>query len=729
MKKYVLKWFAFIVVITTCITSFMVNFNIRAYADETSNTVVAQIGTIKIDREQLEKNNYFVTVPVKLIENPGFVTIQFGAQWDTNQVSAIGARSVGDSNAMINYHQDQNFAWIQSIGMYDKTDDFCSITFQVNENIDGNTIIPINGLFYDAVGSAAVYNDMTMQEHPVEIIDGAIEISDNTIPEVTVEVGNVTVEKCDLLENDYYVDVPVVASENNGFYGMTFGLSWNSNEVSYDKIHDVAENIVVDAPLSGTKDSSFIQITSDRTYHDSKLFTIRFRVTSNAKPGNSFNIAVDNKAAKIININGEEGTLNLLPGMIRIKSTQNVSKTAYATISLPNITLTLEELEQNNYQIAYPICVNKNSAFTKLEFGVSCDSRVVVDNIKCNNEKSLDMKYSYGNSMSSIWIPFTYKNNSERSAYINESLCTLTLDFASDAAVGDVYEISADNIFYSNGSTAKVVGTTGENGNLKLESGKITIISEEEKNTDVSVEICNIEMPKDELKYTYNVVTIPVKALKNNGFSKLSFGISWDKTKVEFVEALSSDRNSLGVQYQVSEDNDSAWLKYMGVDPETGYVYNESNLGELKFRVLEGVESGETLPIYVENICNDGTIASVIGNNRNTMPVLLGGLISITGDDNNSEAEEENSKVVTKPTCTQEVSTSTTTSIAPIFDLSGDVDENSILNLVDLVLMSKNASGICNSFSHQAFSNADMDENGKVDCADVLLLMNTLRGI
>ncbi len=350
-------------------------------ASAADTTLTISIPTMEIEMRQLVEDHYMVTVPFSLPDNDGLDVVQCGASWYTDQLTALGARNTGSGlMPMFSYSPEKDFIWISGIGQDYREKELCSVTFQVNENVQVGDFLPIQGETYDANGNPAIFAKSDMVTYPVTLVSGGIRIVDNVVPAVDITIGDVSIEQATLAENDYIVEVPITATANNGFYGMRFGVSWDASLISPEAPSgNVPTGLSLVPSFSKSTGTGWLQLYADTTYTGSNLCTLRFRLPENAKPGNVFTITAESVSsggtnAMVINSNGEEGTLNLKSGRIMVKSTQPVSSYAYGKVSMPTIEVTPEELAANNYQVQYPIYISKNSAFTRLEFGASWDA-------------------------------------------------------------------------------------------------------------------------------------------------------------------------------------------------------------------------------------------------------------------------------------------------------------------------------------------------------------------
>lgn len=605
-------------------------------AADTSLTI--SIPTIEIELRQLVEDHYMITVPFSLPDNNGLDVVQCGASWYTDQLTVLGARNTGSGlMPMFSYSKEKDFIWISGMGQDYTENELCSVTFQINENVQAGDFLPIQGEEYDLNGNPAVFAKSDMVTYPVTLVSGGIRIVDSVIPAVDVAIGDVAIEQATLEENDYIVEVPVTATANNGFYGMRFGVSWDASLVSPEAPSgNVPTGLSLIPSFSASDGTGWLQLYADSTYTGSNLCTLRFRLPENAKPGNVFEITAESMSsagtnAMVINSNGEEGTLNLKSGRIMVKSTQPVSSYAYGKVSMPTIDVTPEELAENNYQVKYPIYISKNSAFTQLEFGASWDTADLqaVETI-CDDAKNLGMNVTFDTEKDAAWFPFAYQGNG--AAYTNTPLCTVTFTVRPDAVAGDMFTITAQKEGYQ-GAEASIINTKGEAGSLSLVSGGIRVVTEAEKNSEIGAKVGDVEVTMEQLENNDYEVNVPLTITKNSGFFSLSFGVSWDTAQIEPQDAESFDRGVLGLQSTFYAEQDMVWLSFISIDPYSDYIYAGDKLGDLTLLVSEDVQPGDVIPIMIATSAKNGSVASALNaQDVPTIPLLQAGSIRIAGE-------------------------------------------------------------------------------------------------
>lgn len=170
-------------------------------------------------------------------------------------------------------------------------------------------------------------------------------------------------------------------------------------------------------------------------------------------------------------------------------------------------------------------------------------------------------------------------------------------------------------------------------------------------------------------------VTIPVTVTGNPGFAAMGFQISYDKTRLELLECEMAPE---GFNLQINKENGKAVFVGAADYIEDGTLLN------LRFKVLENAEDGlAEITLTVQESLN-------VSENEVSFSVTSGGV-----------------QVVTR--------------------VLGDVDDDGSPNrLRDALRLKKYLAGYSVKINQL---NADMNENGKVDLADLILLMQQRVGI
>ena len=196
-----------------------------------------------------------------------------------------------------------------------------------------------------------------------------------------------------------------------------------------------------------------------------------------------------------------------------------------------------------------------------------------------------------------------------------------------------------------------------DTGRLQLQSGKIRVLSTEEKNSAVRVQVDDVTVELETLEYREYQVSVPVRAAKNNGFSSLSFGITWETDGVSVMKAESTYTDELGLQADLATSPDEVWLKFIAIDPDTSYIYSDEKLGTITFQLPETVKAGDTIPVLMSAASAGGLNASVMDSQEKTsVPQLVGGTIHVVDSREPSTTEPPVTTITTTETVTETAS-------------------------------------------------------------------------
>ncbi|MFR4372310.1 MAG: hypothetical protein ACLT32_14590, partial [Ruminococcus bicirculans (ex Wegman et al. 2014)] len=152
------------------------------------------------------------------------------------------------------------------------------------------------------------------------------------------------------------------------------------------------------------------------------------RVPDNTKPGSIYDItgcsSDGDTEASVANHSGTAGTLTINNGRIFATSTQAANSFAFGKVTIPDISISMEDLEQSDHLISVPITITSNSCFTMLAFGVSWDTNdLSIVSCTCDDTKNLGMIESYSDDNNGIWMQFLYRGPYD--AFTGTALCTL----------------------------------------------------------------------------------------------------------------------------------------------------------------------------------------------------------------------------------------------------------------------------------------------------------------
>lgn len=640
-KRIIKKWIAMAAACLIAILSVSMAMptvsanNLTIYTDNMRDIV---IGEVEISYDELVENNYMVTVPVTMPENPGYVTMQFGVTWDTSRMTGLGARSTGDAQIpLFAFAIDRTFLWVSFVGMQCVTEELCSVTFQLDESAYIGDYFPVDGAYEDYNHNQAWYGDMDKRRNAVNIVSGGIRVVESTPAAADVQLPEVSTTKQTLSESGYTVDVPLTLNQNTGFHEMAFGVTWDPTQLTDVSLvtDSIPEGLTVQADLDAESGFGWLTITAKKTYRQQALCTLQFQVTESAKIGMVCPLEhclrnSNDTAAYVKNIVGETGTLTLQDGKVSVKSNVTPSQFAMGSIVIPRMEMTLEELEAGGYELRVPIRLSENSSMYEMAFGISWNSGKM-QLMECIPDDTTNLKLTTKTAPDQIWMQFTYQGDD--TAYMGTDLCTLVFQLSEETVeLGDTLSLvqMAQNLM---GETPYMLGYTGTTGKLTVTDGEIVILTATEKNSPVIVKLPDITIDYDTLKTHKYKVELPLTMKKNTGFASLCFGVGWDTDIATPLQVLNLNTQHLGVQETAYTDSDMIWLNYIGVDPNTQYMYYDMSLSTLTLQLSEEVQPGDVIPIYAMRNTPDGTVSSrVYGGGITSVPVIENGSITITGE-------------------------------------------------------------------------------------------------
>ena len=579
----------------------------QQFADNSGDII---IGNISIELDQLIKNHYMVTVPVTMPNNPGFTVLQFGVKWDVTRMSVQGARSTGNMKLpILTIANDKRQIWMMFIENDCKETNISSLTAEINPDVKVGDTFVLEGAYADYADNKALYKDKTMKSHDLNIVSGTITIVDSVVPEVKLQIGEVRPSMRDLDENDYMVEVPVTAEANNGFSDMVFGFRWDASKMTAEPPSgNIPEGLSLIPTIDNQSGVGWIHVIADSTYTGSDICTLRFTVPDNTKPGSIYDItgcsSDGDTEASVANHSGTAGTLTINNGRIFATSTQAANSFAFGKVTIPDISISMEDLEQSDHLISVPITITSNSCFTMLAFGVSWDTNdLSIVSCTCDDTKNLGMIESYSDDNNGIWMQFLYRGPYD--AFTGTALCTLTFRVRSDISLGDKIMLNPQELS-PDGDSMIIVSTKGTFGDLNMQKGTISLVSANELTAAATVKISDVEIDTYHLWLKSYVVDVPIVLKRNTGVSYLSMGVFYDETIAQAKELQSVNIDQIGVMDDFSQRSgevvSSGWLEFHSVDPSSGYVYSGTTLGVLKIKLDESVKAGDVIDLSAASL-------------------------------------------------------------------------------------------------------------------------------
>lgn len=236
------------------------------------------IGKVEVTMDELQENNYQITVPVDISNNNnGWDALAFGMAWDTNEIT-YSSNSIGSllleafgnnieiSGSGFQISQDDMKGWVTYVSIpssdgpnYVKGDgSILNVTFKVNENAQPNDIYYIDGLekdweygYLSMVQHGSDVNNRPASQGYIKIIGSpsatTTTTTTTTTPTVTTSVDTTTTNAI----------TTTVSSETN-----TYG------DVNLDNIVDLKDTIVINKYLANLIQFSDMQQVNADCYQD-----------------------------------------------------------------------------------------------------------------------------------------------------------------------------------------------------------------------------------------------------------------------------------------------------------------------------------------------------------------------------------------------------------------------------------------------------------------------------
>lgn len=640
MRKILAKstavFMAFLLTLALLTSATLSHFTPTVYADDTataSDDMTIKIDTVQVTLDQLKDNNYIVTVPVSVPTNPGFYFLNFGVSWNVDEMIAIGLTS--QAACRYSFAFNYSFIWLPFISatLNTKTS-LCKIQLQVNDSAQPGDFFEIKGENTAYDGSSSNYLGENGAQGVPSFINGGVQIVDHNSANVNVSLGKVGLQESDLQKSNYVVSVPVTC-ENSGFQTLEFGVSFKSGCLT-SELHVSDLPAGLSCEITTGDNWIWLKYTAESGYAKSTLGTLKFQVYDGISPGERLDLkylsSSDNgDSALVTNILGEAGILTVDAGYIRLSTSSYDTESDGVNVTIPTIELTKEQLEANDYLIEIPLTVS-GDAFAQMSFGISWDAdKLTPENYTNNNPTLLSTVPMYNSTKDFLWMP--YVSRTTGAGYTGSSLATITLRVSEDVQEGDVLNLMAENVSTTN-SAAFAMDINSELLPLNITDGAIKIVSQEEKDVDLCLRVADLTFTKDELEELGYEVEVPVYADKNNGFTRASFGLIWDKENLVYYDAQCGENMILSAQTAGSRSGE-AWMNFVAMSPEDSYGDKNGIIGKLIFSINEDIEAGTRIPILLTSISADEThTADVLNADYNhSVPVLISGSITIQADE------------------------------------------------------------------------------------------------
>lgn len=148
-----------------------------------------KVGDVAITMDQLEYDDYQVTVPIALTKNDGIASVAFGVSWDADTAFPMDAVSYNQEclGLQSNFYTDAGMIWLNYISI-DPNDNYVyynvklgSIVLELSETVQPGDVIQLSAVNTAANGVAASAVDASGDSTIPLLESGSIRIIDDTI--------------------------------------------------------------------------------------------------------------------------------------------------------------------------------------------------------------------------------------------------------------------------------------------------------------------------------------------------------------------------------------------------------------------------------------------------------------------------------------------------------------------------------------------------------------------
>ncbi len=348
--------------------------------------------------------------------------------------------------------------------------------------------------------------------------------------------------------------------------------------------------------------------------------------------------------------------------------------------------------------IAVPVKFTSRDRFSSLEISASFDTtKLIFDSVTIPDEFKKNVTYSVGlQSGSKVTIKFYIDGETNGS---NKTLCFL--NFYVRNAAGS----SGSGIGTGTGSTPAETITWVDLAAEEVinQAGDVFVFDEAKATSQVTITRKNqstgstgrtklVILGTDSVS-GYDMVTVPVNLMVNEGFSSLGISATFDPAKLVYDSVVISDAYKNNVQlesYTMSQTGSKLTVNLTS----KGDIKTTGALMYLNFRV-------SNLP------ATSGTGTQASATKLGPTPVVL------------------NVETVDKLTPTELQYVATTTSVVTITErehLAGDVNGNNRIDLIDVLYVIQYYNNV-KKFTDVEFRAADMDKNGVVNLIDARIML------
>ena len=259
--------------------------NITVHYDYTVPTFGSlAIGKVEVTMDELQENNYLITVPVDISNNNnGWDALAFGMAWNTNEITFCGSNTgnlilsamnegISISGSGFQISQDDMKGWVTYVSIpssdgpnYVKGDgSILNITFKVNENAQPNDIYYIDGLekdweygYLSMVQHGSDVNNRPASQGYIKIIGSPSATTTTTAATTTTTTTTTTTVTTSVDTTTTNAITTTISSETN-----TYG------DVNLDNIVDLIDTIVINKYLANLIQFSDMQQVNADCYQD-----------------------------------------------------------------------------------------------------------------------------------------------------------------------------------------------------------------------------------------------------------------------------------------------------------------------------------------------------------------------------------------------------------------------------------------------------------------------------
>ena len=649
------------------------------YASTTSTLGSLEINKVEVTLDELQANDYEVTVPVTINNNDdGWDALAFGLSWNTNEVTY-------SSNIRGNLLDDA----------------------YANQNIK----IDSSGLqIAPSLGGAWVAYASEMSNNSPNYVVG-----DGAIINITFKV-NANAQLGDI----YYID-----SVSKSFDGMSVPIIQHSPYVS-TQLASQGYIKIVDSTATATTTATTNTITTTTTTKPITTTTTK-PITTTIKP-------ITTESTTIITTIPTTTTTTE-------KTTTSTTESTLGSLEINKVEVALDELQANNYLVTVPVTINNNdNGWDALSFGLSWNINEityagnsrgqVLINAYINNVEIVGSGLQISPDASCSWVSYAVMSDSNPNYVVGDgAIINVTFKVNENAQPGDIYYIdslsnSPDGAYVpiiqhspevtqlvSQGGYIKIVDSTATTTTATTNTITTTTTTKPtttttkpitttikpittipttttttEKTTTSttestlgSLEINKVEVALDELQANNYLVTVPVTINNNdNGWDALSFGLSWNINEITYagnsrgqvlINAYINNVEIVGSGLQISPDASCSWVSYAVMsDSNPNYVVGDGAIINVTFKVNENAQPGDIY--YIDSLSNspDGAYVPIIQHSPEvTQLVSQGGYIKIV--DSTATTTTATTNTITTTTTTKPTTTTTkpiTTTTKPI---------------------------------------------------------------